>query len=110
MSKPKKLLKKMIIAVFTDRNDNSFTASIGIFLNSVVEEPIFILELGKSREENVEKTVAKKIVELATPDYRWNIYFSREIRTLLLEDYNIYLLNPDPYINMEYLQSSCFKQ
>lgn len=100
----------MIITVFSERNDKSFTAYVGIFLNSIIEEPVYSFSLNEPCEEGVEKILAKKIEELATNNYRWDIYFSKEIRTLCLENKNMYILDPDPYLNMNELQSMCFKK
>jgi hypothetical protein len=98
----------MIIAVFSERNDRSYTASVGIFLNNLTEEPVFVFAVSEVREEELEKLVARKIEELATDDYRWKIYFFTEIKILRLENKTLFFFNPNPYLNMTEVLFNCF--
>ena len=96
MSKPKKLIKKMIIAVFCRDADWSNNAKVGIFIDNLLEEPAYEFSQNETRDE---LKIVEKVKELATDNYRWRIQISKEERILLLENSKIAILNPEPDLN-----------
>ncbi len=108
MSKPKKLLKKIIIAVFSESSDWANNAKIGIFIDSLVTKPVHVFDqVGTWSGPHVtdgELKIANKIKELMTENYNWEVIFSEERKILKVDEKTVSFLNPKEYINMFSLQ------
>jgi|GEM_PF-4719002 len=94
---PKKLMKKMVIAVFCDNKKNS-EYTVGIFLGRLVDKPVCTFALTGLSDGTLEKEIAAKIEELSDNHYLWEIIFSEERRRFKLEDRIIDFVKTEPHI------------
>lgn len=104
MSEPKKLLKKIIIAVYCEDRDWSNNAKIGVFMNSLMEKPVIEFHQYGLNNFLYEKGIVEKMKKLMTDDYRWEVIFSQEIKVLKLDQKIIYFIDPKPYANFSNIQ------
>jgi len=104
MPNPKKLLKKMIIAVFCENANWTNNAKIGVFINSILEKPVIEFAAYNHNNYLSVKKMSEEIKKLMTEDYRWEVTFSSEMKVLKLNEKTISFLNPVNYVNMNNLQ------